>query len=412
MPGKKLIKVRMYGKTDVGCVRQNNEDNFFMSDLVDGFTPLPNETLTRQVTDNRVLLAVADGMGGAAAGEVASELAINGLKEEFLHFPGVGSPERLMRAIQQINQHIWDTGRRHIQYRGMATTLTAALIEGNRAYIAEIGDSRAYILRGGRIKQITTDQSWLELMIEQGLMTREEAKSSKQRNMILQSLGGQQEVKVALTAVDLAAGDILLLCSDGLSEKISAPEMLTILRQSLSLEIASNKMVNLAKDRGGEDNITLVVAHFDGDGLEASPAPEELISYIKVINVFDHVADMGVRDTRKLSSEQRGPANFKTTIRVKDTAGVSDSNYPNRLQLEEQATALADYIETLQLALEQQLNDLDQYTEWQLKQARLDIALQHSIEGLKSAVPALSQLRAALNECNKNIFRATSNKKQ
>lgn len=411
LSGKNLVKVRMCGKTDVGCVRQNNEDNFFMADLIDGFTPLPNEILTRPISDNRVLLVVADGMGGAAAGEVASELAVKGLKEEFLHFPGVGSPERLMRAIQQTNQHIWETGNRHVQYRGMATTLTAALIEGSKAYIAEVGDSRAYILRGDRIKQITTDQSWLELMIEQGLITREEAKSSKQRNMILQSLGGQKEVKVALTAVELAAGDILLLCSDGLSEKVSAPEMLKFLRQGLSLEMACNQMVTLAKQRGGEDNITLVTAHFDGDGLIASPAPEHLISHIEVISVFDHVADMGVRETRKFSSEQRGMANFKTTIRVKDTTTVGGSSqYYGSEQLQEQATALAEYLETLQLALEQQLSDLNKFTEWQLSQAKLDIALQHSIESLRSSVPAFTQLRTTLNECNRNIFRCLEKK--
>ncbi|MBI4852205.1 MAG: Stp1/IreP family PP2C-type Ser/Thr phosphatase [Acidobacteria bacterium] len=412
MLGKQLVKVRMCGKTDVGCVRQNNEDNFFMADLVDGFTPLPNETLTRPTSDNRILLAVADGMGGAAAGEVASELAITGLKEEFLHFPGIGSSERLMRAIQQINQHIWETGRKHIQYRGMATTLTVALIEGSKAYIAEVGDSRAYVIRGGKIKQITTDQSWLELMIEQGLMTREQAKSSKHRNMILQSIGGQQEVKVALTAVELAAGDILLLCSDGLSEKLTPEELYVILRKAPSLEHACNQMIAIAKDRGGEDNITLVVAQFDGEGLIANPAPEELISHIEVISVFDHVADMGVRDTRKLSSEQRGMANFKTTLRVKDTSTVLSSNisYHQSEQLQEQATALAEYLETLQLALEQQLKDLDKYTEWQLKQAKLDMQLQLSIETLKSAVPSLNQLRTALNECNKHIFRFTENK--
>ncbi|KAF0250154.1 MAG: hypothetical protein FD167_441 [bacterium] len=413
MPAKHLVKVRMCGKTDVGCVRQNNEDNFFMADLVDGFTPLPNETLTRPTMDNRVLLAVADGMGGAAAGEVASELAITGLKEEFLHFPGIGSSERLMRAIQQVNQHIWNIGRKHIQYRGMATTLTVALVEGSKAYIAEVGDSRAYILRGDRIKQVTTDQSWLELMIEQGLMSREAAKSSKHRNMILQSIGGQQEVKVALTAVELAAGDILLLCSDGLSEKVSSAEMLVILRKTPNLEQACNQMVTIAKDRGGEDNITLVVAHFDGNGLIANPAPEELISHIEVISVFDHVADMGVRDTRKLSSEQRGLADFKTTIRVKTPSTIlpSQTLYSQNQQLQEQAIALAEYLETFQLALEQQLHDLDEYTNWQLKQAKLDIQLQLAIETLKSTVPSLGQLRIALDDCNNHIVRCTENKK-
>ena len=413
MSEKQLVKVRMCGKTDVGCVRQNNEDNFFMADLVDGFAPLPNETLTRLTNDNRVLLAVADGIGGAAAGEVASELAITGLKEEFLHFPGIGSSERLMRAIQQVNQHIWNIGRKHIQYRGMATTLTVALVEGSKAYIAEVGDSRAYILRGDRIKQVTTDQSWLELMIEQGLMSREAAKSSKHRNMILQSIGGQQEVKVALTAVELAAGDILLLCSDGLSEKVSSAEMLVILRKTPSLEQACNQMITIAKDRGGEDNITLVVAHFDGNGLIANPAPEELISHIEVISVFDHVADMGVRDTRKLSSEQRGLANFKTTLRVKDTSTILSSQtlYSQSQQLQEQAIALAEYLETFQLALEQQLHDLDEYTNWQLKQTKLDMQLQLAIETLKSTVPSLGQLRIALDDCNNHIIRCTENKK-
>lgn len=406
MTSKNLVSLRMCGKTDVGCVRSNNEDNFIVADLVNAHTLVSSDILTRTVAENRALIAVADGMGGAAAGEVASAYAIEGLKAEFCQLPAAGTPERLIRAIEGINRQILAAGASNPKHKGMATTITAALIEGKRAYIAEVGDSRAYIIRGGRIKQITTDQNWLELMIEQGLLSREEAKTAKRRNVILQSLGGQPQVKVALTAVELAAGDSLLLCSDGLSEKLSALEMMKLVDSSPTLVDACDHMIELAKLRGGEDNITVVVASFEGEGLTASAAPEGLISHIEVISVFDHVADIGMRDTRKFSSEQRGRTDFKTTIRVK-TSADPELSYPEAEQLREQASALAEYSETLQLALEQQLFDLDQYSEWQLRNGHLDLLLQQSLEMLKSAVPSLTTLQSTLAECNKQLYRCT-----
>ncbi len=400
---KNRVKARLYGKTDVGCVRENNEDSYIVIDLLNGNTPLPTEELQRSVNENRLLLAVADGMGGAAAGEVASRLAIEALRAEFLHFPGAGSATRLIGAIEQINRQILEAGRRNRQYAGMATTITAALVEGNKVYIAEVGDSRAYLIRGGRIKQITTDQSWVELMVEQGLITRDAAQASNRRNVILQSLGGQADVKVALTAVELAAGDTLLLCSDGLSEKLFNHEMMSILQTAGNIAAAGDEMIAIAKERGGEDNITLALARFEGEGLSASPAAEEIISHIEVISVFDHVADMGVRDTRKFSSELRGRADFNTTMRAK--SDVPNQVYPFGDQLKEQAAALAEYTDTLRLALEQQLRDLDQLTAWQLGHGKLDLPLQQALEGLKSAAPTLARLQAALAECNDNLSR-------
>lgn len=409
------VKVRLCGKTDIGCVRTNNEDSLLVLDLTEGYTPLPQEELTRNLIDNRLILAVADGMGGAAAGEVASAIAVNALREEFVHFPGVGTSERLKSAIEQIHSMIIEVSSRNRRYQGMATTLTAALVEGGKAYIAEVGDSRAYIIRGGRIKQITTDQSWVELMIEQGYLQREEASSSRNRNVILQSLGGQghSNVKVALTAVELAANDILLLCSDGLSEKVTNEEMMQILYTSqqehdakVALAAACDELIMLAKVRGGNDNITVALAHFRGEGFTASPDATDLISHIEVISVFDHVADTGVRDTRKFSSELRGKGDFKTTIRVKKEQG---GNYAELAQLLEQAEALSDYLNTFQLALEQQLHDLDRFGEWQLSRAKLDLNFQQSVENLRATVTHLEQLQSALNECNKNLEHCTEN---
>ncbi|MEW6730547.1 MAG: Stp1/IreP family PP2C-type Ser/Thr phosphatase [Acidobacteriota bacterium] len=404
MPSSNLVKVRMCGKTDVGLVRTNNEDKFMLADLMTGYAPLPTEELVRPIDDNRVLLAVADGMGGANAGEVASALAIAALREEFVHFKSAGTPERLIKAIEQTNSVILETAKRNRQYNGMATTLTAVLIERDKAYIAEVGDSRAYIIRGGRIKQITTDQNWTELMIEQGLIKREAAASDKNRNIILQSLGGQPNVKVALTAVELASGDILLLCSDGLSDKVSAEEMLAIINAKASLDLVCDEMISLANQRGGDDNITLAIALFSGNGLAASPSPEGLISHIEVISVYDHMVDAGVRDTRKLSSELRGRAEYQVTMRSKSSSDRIEP-YPAQTLLRDRAESLAESLSLLQLAFSEHLREMDLFTEWLLSKGKFDLPLQQTLETLKTSAAAFSQIQEALEECNQNLFR-------
>jgi PPM family protein phosphatase len=155
----------------------------------------------------------------------------------------------------------------------MGATLTAALIRDGKAYIAEVGDSRAYLIRSNAIHQVTIDQSLVELLIMAGEISREEAEHAPIKNVILQAIGTQEQVRVALTSVELRRGDYLLLCSDGLSNKVTEAEMLKFTLKASSIEMACKQLIELAKRRGGEDNITVVIGNFDGEGL--APEMEE-----------------------------------------------------------------------------------------------------------------------------------------
>ena len=247
-----------------------NEDALLLADLTNSNFNLGARINTGHLSERGALLVVADGMGGAAAGEVASELAVMTLREELAQRANVKPISlQLKEAVENTNWRIWERAQQHPELRGMGTTLTAAIISNGLAYIAQVGDSRAYLLRGKDITQITKDQSLVQRWVDAGILEPEEAQTNPYRNVLTQSIGNGPAVKVALTEFPLYRNDYLLLCSDGLSNKISPQEMRQALLKSNSISETCRKLIDEANRRGGEDNITAIVARFDGDALPA-----------------------------------------------------------------------------------------------------------------------------------------------
>jgi protein phosphatase len=223
-------------------------------------------------------------MGGAVAGEIASEIAVKAIRQSLLELPpDIVEPQRLKIATEIANESIWNEAQRNASLTGMGATVTAVLVRGCQASIAQVGDSRAYLIRGDRIKQITKDQSYAQMLVDSGAIKPEQIESVPQ-NVIMQALGTQPAVHVALTSVELHRNDHLVLCSDGLSGKIKAEEMRRVVQECSDLMTACRLLVDLANERGGEDNITVVLAHFDGVGLEAADQNATITDSFKALD--------------------------------------------------------------------------------------------------------------------------------
>jgi serine/threonine protein phosphatase PrpC len=259
------VNLTVYGQTDVGSVRPTNEDAFVIADLTGGNLLQEQRMATFEVGQRGVLLAVSDGMGGHQAGEVASALVVESLRRSMAsQHGGEPSDALLEKATVQANREVWQAA--HYPGReNMGATLTALFVHDKTAYIAEVGDSRAYLLRAGQIAQVTRDQSYVQLLVDAGAMSPSEAKRSGTSNVILQAMGLKPEVTVALGKLELRKWDCFILCSDGLSNKMSAEELRQVVLTSPRLDAACARLVDVAKQRGGEDNITAVVAGASGD---------------------------------------------------------------------------------------------------------------------------------------------------
>jgi len=181
-------------------------------------------------------------------------------------------PERFVRAIKiatkTANEQIHAYATAHPEYRGMGTTATVAGLLGDTLYLAQVGDSRAYLVRDGVVRQITKDQSLMQKLIEAGELTEEEAEHSERRNIILQALGPEPTIKIDLTHQTVRRGDLLVLCSDGLSGQVSKDEIAKVVTREPDLTIACKELIDLANEHGGPDNITVIIARFDGPGLQ------------------------------------------------------------------------------------------------------------------------------------------------
>lgn len=250
--------------TDTGRVRSANEDAFIVAELNDKEV----KTITGNLDGYRVgpgglLLAVSDGMGGAQAGEVASRLAIEQLMRR------LGAPaqkelfaDRLSDGLKSANHAIRHASRENPAFSGMGATMTAALIYQGQAYLGQVGDSRCYLIHAGQARQVTKDQSLVQVLVDMGQMTKEQAAQSPQRNVILQSLGVRDEIEPEVSTVPLAHDDYLVLSSDYLMQKVSDSEMCEIINRAPMLSAACDQLVALANGRGGDDNITVIVARF------------------------------------------------------------------------------------------------------------------------------------------------------
>jgi serine/threonine protein phosphatase PrpC len=265
------ITITVFGKTDVGLIREHNEDNFLIANVDTGLrTSSPEDNLQFDLGAKGALFLVCDGMGGAAAGEVASTMAVDSISSD-MESGGRTACDSfarcLRRAVESANDKINAQSRANQNERGMGTTCTAAGLVDRKLVVAQIGDSRCYVLRSGQLVQLTKDQSLAWQLIEAGAMTAEEAKSFEHANIILQALGVQEKVDVVLSSVDLCRGDVVLISSDGLHGPVTDEEMRDILLAEPEPKKACETLVAKALEREGPDNITVVVARFEGEGL-------------------------------------------------------------------------------------------------------------------------------------------------
>ncbi len=249
------MRVTSCGITDVGMKRQNNEDNYL-------------------INDDLRLYVVADGMGGHAGGEYASQIAVTTVEEVLLNIQDekgaegrddeeVVTQEKLRYAIRLAGKRIYERAQEDSEFHGMGTTALVLMFRRHRYYVAHVGDSRCYHFREGGVAQITEDHSWVNEQIKAGLISRENARTHKLRNIITRSLGYFDEVDIDTQAREIVVGDSFLLCSDGLSNLVEEQEMGEIVNGNVVQE-AARRLVELANQRGGDDNVTVVIARVEG----------------------------------------------------------------------------------------------------------------------------------------------------
>jgi PPM family protein phosphatase len=235
--------------SDLGRQRQGNEDNFFV---------------------RAPLFVVADGMGGAQAGEVASEIAVRSFDEDL---PNGSLPEALTKVIQGANRRIHDKARSDESMHGMGTTTTAAYVDDDEVVIAHVGDSRAYLLRDGDLIRLTKDHSLVGELVARGKLTEEQAEQHPQRSVITRALGPEADVQVDVDIFPAKAGDLFLLCSDGLTSMVHEPKLRPLFDEADSLETLGKRLIDAANAAGGRDNITVILFRLEAvDGAEGAAA--------------------------------------------------------------------------------------------------------------------------------------------
>ena len=245
--------MRAWSLTDQGRVRKQNQDaySYLQFELGDG---------------TEILAAVVcDGMGGAKAGNIASEIAVETFMEELrkdFYAPSVTDVQMLC-AVKTANRLIYEKAQSDPDYEGMGTTLVAAVTDGSHVTVANVGDSRCYLIRDGGIQQLTKDHSVVEDMVDRGEIERADAWKHPRRNYITRALGAEEQVECDLFFRDLEPGDVLLLCSDGLSGVVNPQELLFEVVYGGELETAAERMVNIALERGAPDNVTALILTAD-----------------------------------------------------------------------------------------------------------------------------------------------------
>jgi protein phosphatase len=246
------------GQTSVGMVRKNNEDAFFLA-------------------PEKGLLVVADGMGGHASGEIASRMAVDAIRNYF-DAPGEGckppligrydddlteDTNRLGSAVRLANMAIYEAAQRNDKWRGMGTTIVCALLNKRKLSIAHVGDSRLYLIRAGGIEQLTDDHSVVAEQVKRELISREEADQSEIKNMLTRALGTETNVEVDLNQLNLLGNDVLVLCTDGLTNMVRDEEILSLVLAGRDPSVVSQRLIARANEGGGKDNITVIVAYIN-----------------------------------------------------------------------------------------------------------------------------------------------------
>jgi PPM family protein phosphatase len=316
-----MLTVETHATSHVGRVRRGNEDNFLLLHISDSkmwkssqdASEFIIESQNFEIDSSGLILAVSDGMGGALAGEVASQMAVDTVSKSFLN----EDPERtispndfsesligkLYDATLYANHLIHQQGRSDPQFNGMGATFTGAAITPEAIDLIQVGDSRAYLIRNNQIYQITKDQSLVQQLIDANQISPEEAETHTLKNVILQALGAQNEIYPVAARLAPRQNDILLLCSDGLSNKVNGEDMKEIVERNLdnsnekdSLKYACADLVKAANERGGEDNITLILARLTGSNLSDSTNTEVKLE----LHDFGNIHDTADQDTAEV----------------------------------------------------------------------------------------------------------------
>lgn len=310
-----MLTVEIHATSHIGRVRKGNEDNYLLLNISNYRAWMssqePNDFVIEsqrfEVGNDGIVLAVSDGMGGALAGEVASQMAVETVSKRLLD----NDPEKtftpenydvsligkLYDATIYANYLIHQQGRTDPQFQGMGATFTGVGITPEAVDLIQIGDSRAYLIRNNKIYQITKDQSLVQQLIDAQQISPEEAETHTLKNVILQALGAQSEIYPVSARLMPQQGDILLLCSDGLSNKVSGSGLQRIVLDNQDrLEMACAALIKEANERGGEDNITVIIAKLSGDSL---PAPQGEGVKLELLNLGD-IHDTADQDTAEI----------------------------------------------------------------------------------------------------------------
>jgi serine/threonine protein phosphatase PrpC len=238
------------GLSDRGVRREHNED---------AWSQPPASLTSKQLAAKGRLYIVADGVGGHLAGDVASTMAVEIIQQHYYADSSTDIAASLTAAIQAASAQIDQEAAARPERRGMSTTVTAVVLQGNHLTVANVGDSRTYLVRKGQIRQITADHSWVEEQVRLGILTPEEAAGHPQRNIITRSLGSNQKLDVDIFEEQVEPGDSVLLCSDGLSNVVTDQEMTSAVDRGWHAESAASELVDLAKQRGAPDNVTVLL---------------------------------------------------------------------------------------------------------------------------------------------------------
>ncbi|MBI3892925.1 MAG: Stp1/IreP family PP2C-type Ser/Thr phosphatase [Candidatus Wallbacteria bacterium] len=251
--------VTFVSRTDIGLMRKQNEDNFYVPSAEQANGAAPQ------------LFAVADGMGGHRGGKMASQLAVDTLASSYATAqPDASAEIRIVKAVQDANLKVFETSATVPEFFGMGTTLTSLVVLGSEAIVGHVGDSRLYHFSRGRLTQVTLDHSLVAQAVREGILTPEQARIHPQRNIITKALGTRSDIEVDTAHVALDAGDLLLLSSDGLHGLVEDDELKEIMEaHQRDLEQLSQELVQAALDHGGSDNVTVVLIRYDGEGAVA-----------------------------------------------------------------------------------------------------------------------------------------------
>lgn len=400
-----MITCNVAACTDVGVVRTNNEDNLILADLAAGQNlPLSCQVKTT-VENNSLLMVVSDGMGGAEYGEHASELTVFAVKDALRRLPrSISAYDRIVAAVEEANKIVWDEGIANPHMKGMGATVTAALIDGDRVFIAEVGDSRAYLIRGNNIKQVTTDQSFVAMLIARGALKPEDAVQHPRKNVVLQSIGVQEAVQVAVSMFQLKRGDTLLLCSDGLSNLVHTGEMLYF-AESQTPDEACRRLVDLAKQRGGPDNITVIIAKFDGDGLAVNTEQKGLTGMLQTLSIFnpEQEAEKSHKRTQLLGNSSIASRYYSGASAVEEPQTKMQivthlGNFPNSALLKQECHNLFEWLEHCEQVLHLKIEQIEQAAQWLENQGVYYVNVPDALETVKTGLENLERAKQAVRE--------------